>query len=541
MSTTFKYGSYPMPFECDTENEKVTIENNVLKYITQFKMIEDQANHMADSVYKTLIETGFIFLANELVVFDPFRTFTRDQKYAFMESRIDAVMYDNKNNEIVVMDIKTRIGSTTQYKIGDVKHIRQLVIYAWLLFVNYHIQADSIMICYVNRASHVITVKIPLYDKKEKKRSVSRSRSIMLNPVISNLLDAYYELPGQYMDDNCITDEWPIKFKHDGNATSVSNPILPFLQITTYLDAFKQRNKVIVFKTLQDWRISLRSSKENAKAFFKDKVVNGLEDTPSQWRTEDYKKRMSLYSQGNHLYSWEKLNINYNDRVRLIGASAAPTVNFGNSSLLNYSRNHRENLEEENLREIGHQQLRNDINRKITEMCDTLDVSSLVSPLSLWKKLIKYLCYDINKPIQAFRSNLPRKFHAPLIMNYKDIDNEDDSIEDRLIKSHRIILYRFAHRCINSCLIQELIKMKGKLTTKEQKEYLLSNGPSNIGDSFQAPYPTDLIAWKYGDRDFCSGSRRQGWSSAQLQRILEVYLPHVTDILKNVLTKINCI
>jgi hypothetical protein len=523
-----------MPFQVDNEGS-VSIEKEIFSYITSTKTIETQANSMANSIFAVLSKTRFEIIANELVVFEPFKTFVRDIHYAFMESRIDSILYDKKNNEIVVMDIKSRIGSTTQYKVGDIKHIRQLIIYAWLLFTNYHILADSLMIFYVNRSNHVITVKIPLYETLQSTQRKTRSSTKKINSKrlfasISNLLECYYEIPGQYMDDTVLTESWPLKHKNEGRSSSITNPILSLLHFNSYLKAFKTREKVVL-RSLHDWKLELKSSKENAKLFFKDKMVEGLNDTISHWRSENYNKRITLFSQGNHLFTWKAIDINVTAHNRKIDSDI---VNFGNSSLLNYSRTYRENLEDENLRQIGHQKMRNDLNAEIATRCDQIHISSLISPEKLWNILLKKLCYDKNESI-SITSKLPTKFHTPLFEN-KDFEMYNENMSEEILeKIHKQILYRFVHRSINSCLIHEIIAKKAKMSLKEHSEYIAEYGHSQKGNSFVAPYPRDLIAWRHNDRDFCSGSRRQSWSYTQLNKAKNIYLPHVINRLIDVL------
>ena len=177
-----------MPWQKSVLN--VVIKKSLIDYLTSLDAVEDQTQKMAQKLYSVLLSKGYSFLACEVAVFERFKTF----HFKFMESRIDAVLYGN--GSLVLCDFKSRIGATTQYKVGDTKHIRQLVIYAWLFFVNYHVIVDSILIAYVNRNLDVVLLKIPLY----KQQRDGRTNVLKLLPSFTKLLQAHYSSVGSYFD-----------------------------------------------------------------------------------------------------------------------------------------------------------------------------------------------------------------------------------------------------------------------------------------------------------------------------------------------------
>lgn len=128
-------------------------------------VLDEWINDRAKALHTALEKEDIEVLETELVVMDTYHGYgSKHQKNEFMESRVDFIGV-RSNGSIVLGDFKTQIGNGTQHKILQAQQLRQVMWYAWLLMINYHVVVDEVALFYVNRSSQTVFCSVTLDEK----------------------------------------------------------------------------------------------------------------------------------------------------------------------------------------------------------------------------------------------------------------------------------------------------------------------------------------------------------------------------------------
>ena len=562
---------YAMPWDGKTPH------SDIRAMLHDFQIFENCVDSMANRLYSQLTR-DYDIIACELAVFDPFRTFFRDDgRPFFMESRVDVLMLHQTTGRIAVVDLKTKWGKgISMYKMAGASPLRQLVIYAWLLFVNYQIQVDEIVIAYVNRKLETYFVTIPLYAQPEKPRRNSRSTlATQLDTAVTDFLDTWYAHPGQYFDDILFTTHWPLTHSNMSQTERFRFPFQKILRLQTMRSAWAHRiqphfstsenilhqfcskHKDIDSKLVNTYE---QMSLVQIQEFLNSKdVIRSLADKKRIFeQIRNDRPNIHAFYQGNSLFTWHPIRL-----TTELNASGF-SMTFGDPQMLNFAASTRRSLDyEEEIHGGAHASKRHTMNQMVVSICGALESNALSSPKTsqltpinvadirvthkqLWKHLIATLCTkpeddDENNQAQNLISTrydwteLPTA-GFPLPVNEVSFQPSSNRREHRNAK--RIVIYRFAHRMINHLLLYDLDGLRTRMNPSEQDVYVRENGVTRRKDVILPPYPRDLRAWNQGDQNFTSGSRRQAWSHEQLDFIESRYLPHVSRLLRHVIDEL---
>jgi len=111
--------------------------------------MDTMINKMSEALEDRFKKENITMKALELPIIDKNRLFLNNNACRPCETRIDYIA--EHNNQLVIGDIKSLLGNTTQFKVLPASHLRQILIYAYLYYQNYGKKIDTLQLMYVPR------------------------------------------------------------------------------------------------------------------------------------------------------------------------------------------------------------------------------------------------------------------------------------------------------------------------------------------------------------------------------------------------------
>jgi len=168
---------------------------------------------MSIQIRKAMDGLGVEILAHEVPVFDQYRHFQRSGGQ-FMETRLDFLAL--RNGRLCLGDYKCLVGKHTQQHIFNrTAHWRQVVCNAFLLWTNYRILVDDLMLVYANRHQEVFVVSTPfrmhpstsIETARPRRRAAAPRTEAPLKGLIGQWLLAFVtDVPAVYFDDRLLME-----------------------------------------------------------------------------------------------------------------------------------------------------------------------------------------------------------------------------------------------------------------------------------------------------------------------------------------------
>jgi hypothetical protein len=192
----------PTKFQLVLQDDQQLFDKQV-ELLSNLDSLESLVNIMYKHVLNALKKEKLEIIACEVPVWTSMRTFTHGRSDAqhVMESRIDFIAKQS-DGKLVLGEYKSRLGNGNQYKILDVTyHMRQAILYAFLLLENFHIFVDYVMVIYANRKGDVGICKFPF---KQVSNNTSKDN-------VKEILQQWIHIDG-YICDQFIVSQTHKKF-----------------------------------------------------------------------------------------------------------------------------------------------------------------------------------------------------------------------------------------------------------------------------------------------------------------------------------------